>query len=123
MRFGISDTALWVLYAVCSSAEPPAQYDLANAWHFPKQTVNSAITGLERAGIIRLAAVPGTRNRKSVLLTETGRAFCAQTVIPLLEAEKRAFLRLSRDEWERFMLIMEKQIDCLAEEMEGIAAQ
>lgn len=122
VRFGVSDTAMWVLYAICSAGEPAAQYDLANAWFFPKQTVNSAITRLEKDGLVRLEPLPGTRNRKNVLLTETGKAFCASSVIPLLEAEERSFLRLSEEERRTAVLLMEKQLAFLREETEGIAA-
>jgi len=123
VRFGLSDTAMWVLYAVCSSEKPASQYDLANAWYFPKQTVNSAIRALEKAGMISLLPVPGTRNRKNVLLTQTGSAFCAGTVIPLLQAEERALLRFSGEERRTFLLLMEKQLVFLNEEAEGIPAR
>ena len=122
VRFGVSDTALWVLYAVCSSAEPVAQYDLANAWFFPKQTVNSAIAGLEGAGMLSLVPLPGTRNRKNVLLTRAGREFCSRTVEPLLKAEERAFMRFSESERQEFVRLMEKQLACLREETKETAA-
>jgi len=122
-QFGISDTALWVLYAVCSSGTSHTQYDLANAWYFPKQTVNSAIAGLERAGIISLVPLPGTRNRKNVVLSEAGRTFCARTVIPLLQAEERTFLRFSEQERQVFFCLMEKQFRYLKEEFGRIGKQ
>lgn len=123
VRFGLSDTALWVLYAVCSSDGPATQYDLANSWCFPKQTVNSAIAALEKAGMIQLVPLPGARNRKNVLLTGAGDVFCSGTVLPLIRAEERALLRLSEGERQTFLLLMEKQLLCLREETEKIAAQ
>mgnify|MGYP001377264948 CR=1 FL=1 len=122
VRFGISDTALWVLYGICSSQGPVTQYDLANGWYFPKQTVNSAIAALEKAGMLSLVPLPGPRNRKQVLLTRAGSAFCSRTVVPLLQAEERAFLRFSRDERQAFLLLMGKQLAFLRQETEGIAA-
>jgi len=123
VRFGVSDTALWILYSICSSEGPSTQYDLANAWFFPKQTVNSAIARLEKAGIISLVPLPGTRNRKNVVLTESGTAFCARTVIPLLDAEERALSRLNDAERQTFLGLMEKQFRCLKEEMTKTEAE
>lgn len=123
VRFGISDTAFWVLYAICSSDAPCTQYDLCNAWYFPKQTVNSAIAGLEKTGYLVLKPLPGTRNRKNAELTQAGKQFCERTIIPLLEAEKRTFLLFSEEEQNIFMAFMEKQIDYLIEETEGIRTQ
>lgn len=120
VRFGISDTAMWVLYAMCTEKEPCSQYDLSNAWCVPKQTVNSAIAGLEKAGYIRLEAVSGTRNRKNLVLTEAGRAFCSETVIPLIKAENRTLMRFSVDERRLFLTLFEKQIEYLREETDGI---
>jgi len=121
VRCRVSDTALWVLYSICSSEQPFTQYDLANTWFFPKQTVNSAITGLEKEGMIALVPLPGTRNRKNVLLTEAGRSFCERTVIPLLEAEERTYLQFSDDERQTFFALMEKQFRLLREALDGIA--
>ena len=123
VRFGISDTALWILYSICSSEKPATQYDFANAWFYPKQTVNSAIARLEKTGMLSLVPVPGTRNRKNVILTKDGEAFCARTVLPLLEAEERAFRRFSEAERQTFLRLMEEQFRYLREETAGTAEQ
>lgn len=123
VRFGLSDTAFWVLYAICSSKEPVTQYDLANSWFFPKQTVNSAITGLEKAGILSLVPLAGTRKSKNVLLTEAGSKFCAGTVLLVLKAERRAILRFTQEERAAFLLFMEKQLVFLKEETGRISEQ
>lgn len=123
VRFGLSDTALWVLYALCTAEKPYTQYDLCNAWRFPKQTVHSAIAKLEKLGYLTLHPVSGTRNRKEVSLTPAGGSFCAGTVLPLLEAEKRAYLRFSAEERETFLRLLEEQIAFLREETEEIGTQ
>lgn len=120
VRFGLSDTALWVLYAVCSSDKPRTQYDLASDWCFPKQTVNSAISNLAKVGHIKLCPVPGTRNRKNVSLTAQGEAFCARTVQPLLAAEKRALLRFSEEERQLYLKLFEEQITNLKAETDRL---
>ena len=123
VRFGLSDTAFWVLYALCSSKGPVTQYDLANGWFFPKQTVNSAITGLEKTGILSLMPLAGTSKSKNVLLTGAGSKFCAGTLMPVLNAERRAILRFTKEEREAFLLFMEKQLVFLKEETERILEQ
>lgn len=116
VHFGVADTALWVLYVIYSSETPRTQYDLAEEWCFPKQSVNSAISNLEKEGYIYLETVPGTRNRKNVILTEAGKAFCLHTVARLIEAENRAFSHFNEEERNLYITLFEKQIAYLKEE-------
>lgn len=120
VRFGLSDTALWVLYGLRTAEKLCTQYDLVSDWCVPKQTVNSAIAGLERAGYLRLEPMPGTRNRKTVLLTPAGEAFCARNIDFLIRAEERAFARFDGEEREEFLDLCERLVAGLKAETEGM---
>src|SRR5699024_11708573 len=72
---GISDTILWILYSLYENNSSYIQKELCSEWHYPPQTVNSALKTLERQGIISLTAAPGNKKHKLVSLTEEiGRA-------------------------------------------------
>lgn len=116
-RSGLSDTAFWLLYALCESEETYTQNIFCDEWHYTKQTVNSALTGLVKKGYIKLKMINGTRNSKEITLTGTGKAFCRDFIIPVLEADRHAFGRLSEEERNTFLKLAEKQLSCLQEEL------
>ena len=116
VRLGISETALWILYSIFGAEETFTQYDLCEAWQYPRQTVNSAITSLIKNGYVVLKVIPGTRNRKAIHLTESGLAFCEKNILPLYLAEERAYLQMSEKELDTFVALYEKQYGLLKKE-------
>lgn len=98
----LSDCAMWVLYFIGTADQPLSQQELIGKMMFPKQTINSAVMGLVRKGLVELKAVPGTRNRKTVLLTEAGKALAEETVLRIYRAELRAVEALGEERMERF---------------------
>lgn len=116
VRFGLSDSAFWILYAISDSRRTYTQNELCSDWSYSKQTVNSAIQSLVRQGYVELEAVSGTRNSKTVRLTEAGKAFSAKTVQRLWEADQKAFGRLSEQEREAFLTLSEKYLMLFREE-------
>lgn len=121
--FGLSDSAFWVLYVL---AEPGAtacsQNDLCNDWYFPKQTIHSAIQNLAERGYVRLEAAPDARNRKLVLLTDSGRQFVQQNVLVLYQAELRALDRMQPQERETYVALFQKHVALLREETDRMMA-
>lgn len=69
VRYGLSDTGMWVLYNVYTASDTITQQELCRQCFFPKQTVNTAIARLIKSGCMTLEAIPGTRNQKKILLT------------------------------------------------------
>lgn len=74
-RMGLTDTAFWILYAVSHADVDCTQNDLCNDWSYPVQTVNSAIKSLKGSDLVYLETIPGTRNKKRILLTKRGKIF------------------------------------------------
>lgn len=100
--FGQPDCAMWVLYCLISSEDPLSQQDLVERMMFPKQTINSAVSSLAKKGLLQLSAIPGTRNRKRIELTEEGRTLAEQTVARMRNAELRALEAMGEERANQF---------------------
>lgn len=98
VRFGLSDTAMWVLYLVSCDDKIHTQQELCQTRFFPKQTINTAITKLVQKGYATLKPLPNTKNKKQILLTQQGTEFVKQTVNKLVEAETVAYEQISTEE-------------------------
>ena len=115
-KLGMTDTTFWVLYAVSHSEEPMTQNDLCNQFFFPVQTINSAINNLRKNGLLELQVIPGTRNRKAIMLTEKGKIFVTNTINKADEIEKNAFLLFNEEERELYLSLFRRHIDYLKSE-------
>lgn len=117
IKYGISDSELWVWYALLVWGGEYSQQDICDIWSLPKQTVNSVITNLTKKGYVFLEPVPGTRNRKIIRLTEAGKAFGENSVLHIYEAETRAIGKMPEQELKTFIALMGKYITLLREEI------
>ena len=115
-KLGMTDTTFWVLYAIAHSGEPMTQNDLCGDFFFPVQTIHSAINNLRKDGLVELQVIPGTRNRKAILLTEAGKTFVANTIRKADEVEKNAFLCFNEDEREQYLALFRRHIEYLKSE-------
>ncbi len=115
-KLGMTDTTFWVLYAVAHAEEPMTQNDLCNDFFFPVQTIHSAINNLRKDGLLELQVIPGTRNRKAILLTEKGKTFVADTISKADEIEKSALLSFTAEERELYLSLFRRHIDYLKNE-------
>ena len=78
---GLSYNELLVMLSLTREADAPCtQKDICRQWLLPKQTVNSALKNLVRAGYLRLEATDGNLKNKWVCLTETGDELLRRTV-------------------------------------------
>jgi len=117
IKYGISDSELWVWYALLVLGGEYSQQNICDIWSLPKQTVNSVIANLTKKGYVYLEAVPGTRNRKIIRLTEEGKAFGENRVLHIYEAETRAIEKMPEQELMTFIALMGKSITLLREEI------
>lgn len=116
--YGLSDSVYWILYILYNSDIPVSQTDLCSNWYYSKQTVNSSISTMVQKGWIALEVVPGTRNRKNIVLTESGRAFCSKAVGETQEIEERAFSRITDKERDLFITLFRTTNQYMREEYE-----
>jgi len=119
IKFGISDNEFRVLYALMISNGEYTQQGISSMWSLPKQTVNSVIANLTKKGYVYLEAIPGTRNRKIIRLTDAGKEFGKNNVLHAYEAEQRAIAKMSEIEIQTCVEILGKYIYLLREEFTG----
>ena len=102
-RFGLPDCTMWVLYFLTTFEEVITQQELIEKMMFPKQTINSAVMNLVKKGLVTLRIVPGTRNRKTIMLSDAGTALAKTTVSRMRHAELRAVEAMGAKRMEQFI--------------------
>ena len=100
-----------------NNTTPFTQHELAELCSLPRQTVNSAISGLVKNGYVSLEQLAGAGNTKAVYLTEKGTQLCRQIVIPLIEAEQHSLAQMTAEEVELCLKLSVRQLDLFEEEL------
>lgn len=108
VKQGLSDTAFYILYVLHIADGDFTQQDLIRQCFAPKQTINTAISGLVKKGYLTLEMIPGTRNLKRIILTESGRVLAKTAVGPMRQAELRAYGSLSEEELRQYLELTER---------------
>lgn len=116
--FGLPDCAMWILYYLSISEDELSQQDLIEKMLFPKQTINSAVTGLVKKGLIELSMIQGTRNRKRITLTDDGKELADATVVKMWQAECRAVESLGKDKMAQYIELYHDFFNRLQSEFE-----
>jgi DNA-binding MarR family transcriptional regulator len=110
LKLGITDSVSIVLYTIYDTGEICLLSDIYKKSGISKQTVNSAIRGLEADSILYLEQYTG--RAKKIILTEKGKDYVNKTVAKLYEAEVQAFESWSTEEINTYIRLMEKYVDC-----------
>lgn len=118
LKLGISDSVSVVLYAIYDAGSECLLSDIYKNSGISKQTINSAIRGLEADGILYLEQHNG--RAKKVVLTEKGKDYVQTTVARLYQAEADTFDSWTEDEISAYMRLMEKYIDCFRQQIEKL---
>lgn len=117
---GLTEAAYRILYAVCESKETWSQSDICREWNYPKQTVNSSVNKLLKQGLIMLSADVNSKNRKIILLTESGKVFCEKWIHPVIEADIKSLEIFTENELNIIIEILKKQYDSLKENLSSL---
>ena len=116
LKLGISDSVSLILYTIydagCLLSEIYKRSGIS------KQTVNSALRGLEGKGILALQQYKG--RAKKVVLTEAGREYAAQTAGRLFAAEVCALEAWPTEEINEYICLMEKYVAGLRAQIEQL---
>lgn len=120
VKYGLSDTAMWVLYNIYLANDVITQQELCRQCFFAKQTVNTAITSLTKNGYVELENIPGTRNHKKILLTAKGTQLTEVTIKPLVEAENNAYNVLNSEELKAYLDMTTRLTVSLREETDQL---
>lgn len=111
LRLGISDSVSIVLYTIYDEGGACLLSEVYKRSGISKQTVNSAIRGLEAEEILYLEQENGRSKR--IVLTDKGKDFVQKTVARLYAAEVQAFDTWPEEEVNTYIRLMEKYADCL----------
>ncbi len=118
LKLGFSDSVMQILYTICNVGDSCPLSDICKLSGTSKQTINSAIRILENDGIVYLKAQAG--RKKTVCLTEKGKATVEATVARLIDIENQIFASWTKSEREEYlrltkayMLAFQEKIDLL----------
>ena len=104
---GMSDSTFWILYTLYDYPEGITQSGICEISYFPKQTINSSLKKLETDGIIEL--VPGKNGRsKKIVLTAAGKELMNRTIVKVRHIECDVLDRLTSEEKDAFITIIDK---------------
>lgn len=120
-RSGISENEFWVWYSLLELDGECYQQDICNTWSLSKQTVNTIVMHMVKKGFATLEVVPGTRNRKNIRLTQTGKEYGESIVMPISQAEQRAFEMLPLESWVACTRAFSQYINALKEQINDAA--
>ena len=109
VRHGISDVTMWIYYAVYTAEEPITQTDICDCWFLSRQTINSSLKAMEKAGEITLEPMENNRKSKCVVLTPLGMDKAKQIMEPLLEAENKMLAAFTESEIAIFLELQSKR--------------
>ena len=119
-RTGVSDAALWLLYVIRLGGNNLTQASICADWHYPPQTINSALKRLESQGLVALAPATGSRRDKAVSLTTEGERVAAGAIDPLIEAERSALAALGPEERAALVSLSRRYLDLLSERLDAL---
>ena len=118
LRLGISDSASLVLYTLYDAGGQCPLADIYKNSGISKQTINSAIRGLENEGLLYLTQYHG--RAKKVVLTDKGNRFTQQTAARIRPAEQDAFASWTEEEVRTHIRLLEKYTECFRREVEKL---
>lgn len=119
LKHNLSDAALWILYAIYEAKENITQAEISSFWSFSRQTINTALKGLEQQGIIELLSIPNNRKSKQIKFTLKGKDTVQKILFPLLQAENNVFKAFTDKENEIFIELCRKRCELLRESLEN----
>lgn len=118
LKLGITDSVSIVLYTIYDTGENCLLSDIYKKSGISKQTVNSAIRGLEADDILFLEQYTG--RAKKIVLTEKGRDYVSKTVAKLYQAEVQAFESWTTEEINTYIHLMAKYVDCFHRQINAL---
>lgn len=107
-RLGLTDSAMQVLYVLCNDGGESLLSRICRISGASKQTINSALRGLEKEDYIRLETLPG--RRRKVCLTQRGRELAERTALRLIGVENAVFGGWTQEERETYLALTQRYL-------------
>lgn len=95
---GLSNCAFWLMYYICEKNGKCIQKEICGQWTMSKQTVNSALKGLEKNGYITLTSSEEDKRSKYISLTDKGQKFAHEHIEIVFKLEQLALQKMSDEE-------------------------
>ncbi len=108
LRLGVTDSVMRIIYTVCNAGGSCSLQDVCKLSGLSKQTVNSALRGLERDGCVCLEKENGRSKR--VCLTERGQELAERAAVPVIKAENEIFASWKPKETEKYLELTERYL-------------
>ena len=118
VKMGISDSVQNILYVLCEKGGKCLQSEISKLTGISRQTINSAIRKLEKEGIVYLKQGKG---RNTILcLTEKGKKFSSEKILPLHEIENKIWNEWTAEEQQQYLTLTKKYRDGLKKYLEAM---
>ncbi len=119
-KLGITKPSLFIFLFLLRKKENITQNQIIDYWLYPKQTVSFTLHRRMMDGRIESNFVNGSKKAKGIFLTQKGKTYCNEKILPIMEAEDKAFSSLSEEERKAFVEITKKHVALLREYMDKI---
>lgn len=120
-RMGLSRSSFNVLYSVHYLGKGCLQKDICDTSCLPKQTVHSAVDKLVDEGLLRKES--GSGRAVALYLTPAGEKFVEARIVPVVQAEQRAFESMSSEEQQCYYDLAMRLTDAFRAEVEALSLE
>ncbi len=120
LHYKLSDSSFWVLYSLYEAKRPCTQMEICKEWNFSKQTINSTIKNLENLGYITKENYENNKLYKKIHLTSLGMEIAEKTVKNVIILEDIAFSKISEEELDIIIKLLQKVLSSFKEEASKI---
>ena len=117
-KHSISENEFWVWQTLILENGEHTQQELCSTWSLPKQTVNAIIAHMIRKKYARLERKP-RQKAKIICLTEEGRKYGEMLVSSIIEAENKAFMQISPEDFGNLIRIIQQYTGLVRYELEN----
>lgn len=110
-KMGLADSEMTVLYYLTAHGQIPSQSEIIRATGLSKQTLNSAITRLEKEGIV--CRLEKEKQSKGLALTQQGKKTVKEVLLPFMKKESEIFSSWSQEELSLFLELNRRYLESL----------
>ena len=100
--------------------ERATQKEICKYSYSNKQTVNSAVKRLRENGLLEITPSEESKREKIITLTEKGKKYAEKYILPMLEAEQNALLKMGKEKRELYFELMKLHAQALKEEFQKL---
>ena len=110
-KMGFADSDMAILYMLCDYGHGLTQSDIISATGMSKQTVNSSVSRMAKAGWLTLGQKD--HRRREIVLTEKGQEINDKVIHPFMEMEEHLFDTWSDEEKNTYLELHRRYRDAL----------